>query len=76
MLSGYALAILDQRSHRQMGIYQCRVFAADQRAEGRAQHSFQVSRLKDDAAQRMPQLINIHATGLYAIRLCSRITRI
>ena len=76
MLPGYAFAILDQRSHRQMGIYQCRVFAADQRAEGRAQHPFQVSRLKDDAAQRMPQLINIHATGLYAIRLCSRITRI
>ena len=38
-----------------------RVLAADQRAERRAQGAFQVGRLQDHAAQRVPQLVDIHA---------------
>src|SRR5690348_11267993 len=37
------------------------VLAADQRAEWRTQHPLQVGRLKDDAAQRVLQFIDINA---------------
>jgi hypothetical protein len=60
---GEAFAILDQRGHGQPGMHQYGVLAADQRAERRAQHLFQIGSFKDHAAQRAPQLIKIiHAT--------------
>jgi len=68
---GDALAILNQRGHAEPGIHQRGVLAADQRAERRAQHPFQVGRLEDDGAQGVPQLIKIiHASRHYAIGPC------
>jgi hypothetical protein len=54
------LAVLEQRRRRQPAVDHGRVLAADQRAERRPQRAFQIGRLEDYAAQRVPQLVDIH----------------
>ena len=72
MVPGDALAILDHGGRCQPGIHHRGVLAVDQRAERRAQHSFQEGRLEDDAAQRVLQLIHVHACRHYGLRPVKR----
>jgi hypothetical protein len=71
-----AFAVFDQPSRGQPGIHNSGVLATDQSAERRAKHPLRVNRLKDDTAEGVLQLINIHGNEHYAIGAWSEATKV